>query len=96
MEPASVCPDCGATLPLNSPHGLCPRCLIHRGLENDTELRIGPAPADGGVLATLAASVGRIRRVLLRDTDPETGSAPMVRPSSSEIRADRLRPLPRR
>ena len=69
MEPASVCPECGATLPPNAPHGLCPRCLIHRGLEDETVSRIGPAPVDGGVLASLAATVGPIRRVLLRDTD---------------------------
>jgi serine/threonine-protein kinase len=40
---------------------------------------------DGGVLATLAATVGPIRRILLRDTDPETDPGPLVRPSSSEM-----------
>ena len=85
MELASVCPECGAPLSPNAPHGLCPRCLMHRGLEDETGTRIKPAPGDGGVLASLAATVGPIRRILLRDTDPETAPGPLVRPSSSEM-----------
>jgi serine/threonine-protein kinase len=85
MEPVSVCPECGAALSPNAPLGLCPWCLIHRGLEDETGTRIGPASADGDVLATLAATFGPIRRVLLRDTDPETGPGPLVRPSSPEM-----------
>src|SRR4051794_20560581 len=32
-----TCPECGAALPASSPHGLCPACLLKRGLESRTE-----------------------------------------------------------
>jgi serine/threonine-protein kinase len=58
---------------------------MHRGLEDETGTRIKPAPGDGGVLASLVATIGPIRRILLRDTDHETAPGPLVRPSSSEM-----------
>jgi len=30
------CPECGAQLPANTPSGLCPACLLKRGLESNT------------------------------------------------------------
>ncbi len=35
MAETKECPECGRTLPPDSPRGLCPRCLLNRGLEND-------------------------------------------------------------
>ncbi len=86
------CPSCGATRPASSLGGPCPRCRV--GPEPDDESptvwqaeeigttidRSGPE----GVLEVLAASVGPVPRVLLRDTD--TGAEPPVfRPSSPEM-----------
>jgi serine/threonine-protein kinase len=42
-------------------------------------------------MATLAASFGPIRPVMLRDTDPETAPGPLVRPSSAEMPAPDVR-----
>ena len=35
MTESSECPECGNILPIDAPQGLCPRCLLNRGLEND-------------------------------------------------------------
>ena len=44
MTPADrSCPECGARLPADALRGICPRCLIRRGLE--------PGPSDTGSLA---------------------------------------------
>lgn len=32
----STCPSCGATLSAGGPAGLCPRCLLKRGMESNT------------------------------------------------------------
>jgi serine/threonine-protein kinase len=61
--------------------------LIRRGLDDDTGTKLSPATVDAGVLATLAASFGPIRPIMLRDTDPETAPGPLVRPSSAEMPA---------
>ncbi len=42
-ESASTCPRCGASLPANSPQGLCPRCVMGVGLATHTE-----APGETG------------------------------------------------
>src|SRR6266404_2245653 len=41
---AAPCPRCGAPLPVNSPQGLCPRCVLGVGLATHTEASgdIGP------------------------------------------------------
>ena len=39
MSDPIKCPQCGVTLPVGSPEGLCPACLLRRGLETNT---IGP------------------------------------------------------
>jgi hypothetical protein len=28
------CPSCGEDLPANTPHGLCPECLLRQGMES--------------------------------------------------------------
>lgn len=37
MSGAYQCPECGAELPASAPRGLCPACLLKRGLEANTE-----------------------------------------------------------
>ena len=105
MPDARTCPDCGSALPPRAPEGLCPRCLLRAGLGGDSLAldRTGEVAATvelaaeahgGGVLATIAASLGPVPRVLLRDTDlgPEP---PLVRPGA-EAGDRRLGPLPDR
>ena len=89
-----LCPTCGAERPANAPRGLCPRCLLRRGIESDapsfsqtgavggTGDRTGPP----SVLETLDATVGPIPSILLRDTD--AGSEPPVDWLSSPVTAD--------
>ena len=70
MTDANRCPSCGAERPANSPEGLCPRCLMQQALDTDP-----PVSAGASVLASLAATVGSVPRVLLRD-DTATGEPP--------------------
>ena len=83
MTQPDRCPDCGA----ERHAGICPRCLIRLGLDGP-----GSAPAGRslpgettttGVLETLAASIGPIPRVLLRDTAPGEPPGPIVRPGGA-------------
>ncbi len=87
MPDARTCPSCGSELPARAPEGLCPRCLLRAGLSSDA-LSVGrpgevgatiSLDGSGGVLETIAASLGPVPRILLRDTDagPEP---PLVRP----------------
>ncbi len=34
MTEQNQCPECGQTLPADAPNGLCPECLLKRGLES--------------------------------------------------------------
>src|ERR1035437_9762562 len=36
MSETNQCPECGAELPASAPRGLCPTCLLKRGLETNT------------------------------------------------------------
>src|SRR5262245_18610315 len=105
MTEQPTCPRCGSGLPARSPRGLCPRCLLRAGLDGDalSLSRAGEAGATvdlagpPGVLETLAATVGPVPRVLLRDTDPGS-EPPLHRPGSPEMpppedRAARVRLL---
>ena len=92
-------------LPARAPRGLCPRCLLRAGLDSEA-LSLSHAGEVGAtvdlsgphsVLETLAASVGPVPRVLLRDTDPGF-EPPVTKPTSPEMpapedRAARLRLL---
>src|SRR4051812_26345900 len=105
MAEQPTCPRCGADLPARSTRGLCPRCLLRAGLEADA-LSLSCAGEVGAtvdlsgppsVLETLAATVGPVPRVLLRDTDPGS-EPPLHRPGSPEMpppegRAARIRLL---
>ena len=87
-------PDLRLQLPGRAPSGLCPRCLIRAGLDADA-LSLAHAGQDGpttatragppSVLDTLAATLGPVPRVLLRDTEPATGPGPLVQPGSPEM-----------
>jgi eukaryotic-like serine/threonine-protein kinase len=91
MSGRPQCPDCGGEL--TGPRGHCPRCLFRAGLEGESlslgvggdvgvTMTLGPSESSGGVsaLETLAASIGTVPRVLLRDTDP--GAEPPARPGT--------------
>src|SRR5262245_26038258 len=90
MATADRCPTCGAALPANAPAGTCPACLMRLGLDGPAlslsrsgevaaTLSFGAAPGGDGVLETLAATIGPVPRVLLRDTDAGF-EPPVVRP----------------
>ena len=93
MTQPDRCPECGA----ERSAGICPRCLIRLGIDGpgpgrpDRSLPNGPTGLiDGGttaagVLETIAASIGPVPRVLLRDTAPGEEPGPIVRPQGGEI-----------
>ncbi len=41
MSSVEICPDCSARLPVNSPAGLCPRCLLRLGAALAVDLDAG-------------------------------------------------------
>ncbi len=92
MSEGPTCPNCGNELPAGSPRKLCPRCLLRAGLGSGAESvpRNGGHSATAGltapvghVLDSIAASIGSVPRVLLRDTDggPEP---PLYRPGAGD------------
>jgi serine/threonine-protein kinase len=85
MDAERICRGCGADTAGESVGGLCPACLLRAGLEGaDDSGETADFGADSGALATLAGSIGGLPRVLLRDTEPETGPSPLERPDSPE------------
>jgi serine/threonine protein kinase/Tfp pilus assembly protein PilF len=78
MPARPCCPSCGAELPPGAPRNLCPRCLLRAGLGSDAlsvSRHGGPAATvaltatAGSVLDSIAATLGSVPRILLRDTD---------------------------
>src|SRR5262249_6846184 len=82
--------------------GICPRCLIRLGIDgpglgrsgrslpgDSTGIDGGPTPA--GVLETLAASIGPVPRVLLRDTAPGEPPGPILRPQADDDHSPSIR-----
>ena len=56
MAGLNDCPECGKPLPIDSPQGLCPRCLLNRGLESED--------MDGfELVSALRAALGRPLRM---------------------------------
>ncbi len=48
MSEENRCPQCGAVLPAHVPQGICPGCLLKRGLESQTAAsQEGSGPAEG-------------------------------------------------
>ena len=75
MAATDRCPECGAERSV----GVCPRCLIRLGLDGPglslsgsgpgMTVDLKPRESAASVLETIAANVGSVPRVLLRDTD---------------------------
>ena len=88
MAVPKLCPKCGSDKPVQSPGGLCPVCMLREGLDRDSE---SPSRGSNGkanvlsikqglVLDSIAATVGSVPRVLLRDTSVGETPSPIVRP----------------
>jgi eukaryotic-like serine/threonine-protein kinase len=78
MSETPICPSCGEELAGNSPRELCPRCLFRIAMETDgTAVSghkvhgsvAGQTARVGHLLDSIAATIGAVPRVLLRDTD---------------------------
>ena len=101
MANPAHCPNCESELPVNALMGLCPVCLLtqrpddeslglfHRSEASVKARWIEDSP-HSSVLKIFKTAIGEIPSVLLRDTEIEL-DAPVVRPSSSEMPADRGR-----
>ncbi len=88
MSHSDRCPQCGA----ERSAGICPRCLIRLGLDRAGPDRsrpfssantcgfTGDASTTPSVLDSIAASIGPIPRVLLRDTGPGEQPGPIIKP----------------
>jgi eukaryotic-like serine/threonine-protein kinase len=96
--PDTICPSCGAPRPAHSPAGHCPRCLLLQGLDSDSEgldrgssdRTLDPTPPSS-VLDTIAATIGAVPRVLLRDTAIGEEPSPIIRPASGDETSCRYR-----
>jgi WD40 repeat protein/serine/threonine protein kinase len=44
MAEKNRCPQCGADLPANAPHGVCPQCLIKVGFEGNADATLEGSP----------------------------------------------------
>jgi predicted Ser/Thr protein kinase len=57
MIQAHRCPECGAAVPAGAPAALCPKCLLHAGLESRVEMEpAATTPTPGGVWRTAPPS----------------------------------------
>ncbi len=101
MAMPARCPKCENELPVNALMGLCPVCLLTQRTD-DESISLSHSGERGwttrwieesshrSVLKALKTAIGEFPSVLLVDT--ETGpESPIVRPSSSEMPADRGR-----
>ena len=75
MARSSECPECGKTLPIDAPQGLCPPCLLYQGLASDDPESIdGPAGFLSSDLANFQNGSAVDQRLnclaTLRDTEP--------------------------
>ncbi len=85
---AQICPKCGSEKPVQSPGGLCPVCMLREGHESGSAGRsrgsygvtINLPSSPGSVLDSIAATIGSVPRVLLRDTTVGETPSPIVRP----------------
>ena len=51
MDTQPVCPDCQQPLPEQAPHGICPECLLRRGLGSEVEIGTSTESPDRKSLA---------------------------------------------
>ena len=79
--PLDMCPECGSRLT----NGLCPRCLVKLGIDGPGPYRdthgspTDLPPTPGSVLDSLAATIGNVPHVLLRDTALGEEPSPIIR-----------------
>ena len=77
------CSGCGQMRPDDAPGGLCPACLMRAGLagadSTSGAMTVSITPDRVDPMDALAASLGSLPRVLLRDVDADPG--PVVRPT---------------
>jgi tRNA A-37 threonylcarbamoyl transferase component Bud32 len=52
---SELCPNCGADLPCNAPHGLCPKCLLQEALSAPDDATPPKSPATTGPYAGTGA-----------------------------------------
>ncbi len=87
MNQPDHCPECGA----ERSTGSCPRCLLRLGLDGPGRLSrsllagpTGGGTTTPGALETIAATIGPVPRVLLRDTAPGELPGPILRPTDDD------------
>ena len=88
MAASHICPKCGSQEPVQSTDALCLDCIRREGQCHDgTSLgrgsrdhTINSVSKPGSVLNSIAATIGSVPRVLLRDTTIGEESSPFVRP----------------
>jgi serine/threonine protein kinase len=61
MTQSHRCPQCGADLPPDAPHGLCPKCVLQLGIGSQSASRPGAetTPYPGGATAPAPADIAR-------------------------------------
>ncbi len=57
MAEEKRCPQCGAELPADAPHGLCPKCLMKMGLESGAKATVD----DPGDIESPGTRIGRYK-----------------------------------
>jgi serine/threonine-protein kinase len=100
MNEPNLCRACGNPRPADAPAGLCPICMLRAGwadgtatgARQDHDVTVSLAPASSSVLADVAATLGGLPRILLRDTDLSEEPSPLVQPGSSEMPTPAERP----
>jgi tetratricopeptide (TPR) repeat protein len=83
MDEQNRCRACGKERPADAPLGLCPLCLLRAGqaaepaapADQDPCELVSLGQASPSVLSTLARSLGKLPRVLLRDVELANGPA---------------------
>jgi serine/threonine-protein kinase len=83
----------------HAPAGHCPRCLLLRGLDSDPPdldpgsdgQTIDLPGRPGSVLETIAATIGAVPRVMLRDTAVGETPSPVIRPTIGQDASIRYR-----
>ena len=63
MDTQPICPDCQSPRPPHAPQGICPRCLLKRGLGSAVEIGTATAPHDGDAAAAHAAAPAAVEEL---------------------------------
>ena len=90
------CPTCGIELPCDATSLPCPRCLRKEERLDASSVLPGnnltavTAASNHGVLESIAATIGEVPHILLRDTAPGEDPSPVVLPASNLPRSEVL------